>query len=175
METKGSRRGGSRAALENGSSGAEELTVEQIKRLVQLLDRSDVSELELRAPAAGLRLALRKARLSGADGLAAAELVDEEEAATEEPPATAVETRHTVVSPWVGIFHRWARPKEQRPAVQVGDQVKVGQLVATVEALNVINEVESPVVGRVVEILVEEGQPVEYGQPLMVIDSAGEA
>ncbi|WP_376793653.1 acetyl-CoA carboxylase biotin carboxyl carrier protein [Thermogemmatispora sp.] len=174
METKGSRRGGSRAALENGSYSAEELTVEQIKRLVQLLDNSDVSELELRAPTAGLRLALRKARLSGADGLAAAEMLDEEEAATEELPATPAETRHTIVSPWVGIFHAWARPKD-RPLVQVGDQVKVGQLVATVEALNVINEVESSVAGRVAEILVEEGQPVEYGQPLMVIDSAGQA
>nr|BBH95585.1 hypothetical protein KTA_37840 [Thermogemmatispora argillosa] len=175
MEVKGSRRGGSRAALENGSYTTEALTVEQIKRLVQLLDSSDVSELELRAPTAGLRLALRKARLSATDGLAATEVVDEGEAATEEQSAPAAETRHTIVSPWVGIFHRWARPKEQRPLVQVGDQVKVGQLVATVEALNVINEVESPVAGRVVEILVEEGQPVEYGQPLMVVDSSGEA
>ncbi|MBX5449811.1 acetyl-CoA carboxylase biotin carboxyl carrier protein [Thermogemmatispora sp.] len=175
MEVKASRRGSSRGALENGAASAEALTVEQIKRLVQLLDHSDVSELELRAPMAGLRLALRKARLSGAEGLTATELVDEEVGATEEQPTSATETRHTIVSPWVGIFHRWARPKEQRPVVQLGDQVKVGQLVATVEALNVINEVESPVAGRVAEILVEEGQPVEYGQPLMVIDSSGEA
>ena len=58
--------------------------------------------------------------------------------------------------------------------VTVGDQVKAGQLVATIESLNVINEVETPIAGRFVEILVQEGQPVEYGQPLMVIDSAGE-
>jgi biotin carboxyl carrier protein len=50
----------------------------------------------------------------------------------------------------------------------------VGQLVATIESLNVINEVESPVAGSVVEILVQEGQPVEYGQHLVVIDSAAE-
>jgi len=52
--------------------------------------------------------------------------------------------------------------------------VKEGQLVATIESLNVINDVESPVAGRVVEILTQEGQPVEYGQKLMVIDSSTE-
>jgi biotin carboxyl carrier protein len=53
--------------------------------------------------------------------------------------------------------------------------VKAGQLVATIQSLNVINEVESPVEGRVVEILVQDGQPVEYGQPLMMIDTRGGA
>jgi biotin carboxyl carrier protein len=57
----------------------------------------------------------------------------------------------------------------------VGDVVKVGQRVGTIQSLNVLNEVETQVAGRVVEIFVRDGQPVEYGQQLMTIDSAEEA
>jgi biotin carboxyl carrier protein len=55
----------------------------------------------------------------------------------------------------------------------VGDRIKVGQIVATIESLNVINEVEAVVAGHVVEILVQNGEPVEYGQPLMIIEHDG--
>src|SRR6266568_1555564 len=84
------------------------------------------------------------------------------------PPA---ETRHNVVAPLVGIFHSGAKPRGGA-LVAVGDHVKAGQLVATIESLNVINEVEAPVAGHVVELLVQEGQPVEYGQLLMTIETA---
>ena len=89
--------------------------------------------------------------------------------------APPVETKHSIAAHFVGIFHAAAKPK-RRPLVAPGDRVKAGQLVATIESLNVFNEVESPVAGQVVEILVQDGQPVEYGQQLMNIDSAvGEA
>jgi acetyl-CoA carboxylase biotin carboxyl carrier protein len=172
MEGKGTRRVGPRASLENGSLKGEELPIEQLRRLVRLLDSSDVTELEVKSSATGLRLALRKGRAAGG-GLAATPGQAPSEAA-EEPTALPGETRHTIVSPWVGIFHTWGKPKGG-PLVQVGDLVRVGQLVATVESLNVINEVESPVAGRISEILVQEGQAVEYGQPLMVVDSVQEA
>jgi biotin carboxyl carrier protein len=85
-----------------------------------------------------------------------------------------VDTKHTVVAPLVGIFHVWAKPKGS-PLVAVGDVVKAGQRVGTIQSLNVLNEVETQVAGRVVEIFVRDGQPVEYGQQLMTIDSAEEA
>jgi acetyl-CoA carboxylase biotin carboxyl carrier protein len=171
MEGKGSRRVTAKAALENGTLEAQEISVEHIQRLVRLLDNSDVTELEVRTSATGLRLALRKARAGAEEALVLEPELEEE---AEGQAATTEETRHTIVSPWVGIFHPWARPRGG-PLVQVGDQVKVGQPVATVEALNVINEVEASVAGRVTEILVEDGAPVEYGQPLLVIDSLPEA
>jgi acetyl-CoA carboxylase biotin carboxyl carrier protein len=77
---------------------------------------------------------------------------------------------HKVLAPLVGTFHTWAKPKGGA-LVAVGDRVKAGQLVGTIESLNVLNEVETTVAGHVVEILVQEGQPVEYGQALMTIDS----
>jgi biotin carboxyl carrier protein len=77
---------------------------------------------------------------------------------------------HKVLAPLVGTFHTWAKPRGGA-LVAVGDRVKAGQLVGTIESLNVLNEVETTVAGHVVEILVQEGQPVEYGQVLMIIDS----
>ncbi len=81
---------------------------------------------------------------------------------------------HTVAASLVGIFHSWAKPKAPS-LINVGDRVKVGQVVGTIQSLNVLNEVELLVAGRVVEILVQDGQPVEYGQPLMTIDSSEES
>ena len=88
--------------------------------------------------------------------------------------AVVTETNQQIVAPLVGIFHLWAKPKGSA-LVSVGDMVKVGQLVATIQSLNVMNEVESSLEGRVVDILVQDGQPVEYGQPLITVDTRGGA
>ena len=153
------------------------MSIEQLQRLVRLLDRSDVSELELKHEGDGIRLVLRKAKAP--ENTAQMEAVfnamtqsSADNSLSASTPA-AMETRHTITAHLVGIFHTWARPRGGS-LVAIGDYVKVGQLVATIESLNVINEVESTIAGRVVEILVQEGQPVEYGQHLMVIDSAEE-
>ena len=77
-------------------------------------------------------------------------------------------TGNTVKSPLVGTFY--AAPSEDAPAfVKVGDIVKKGQILAIVEAMKLMNDIESDFDGEVAEILVENGQPVEYGQPLFVI------
>lgn len=148
------------------------ISVEQLRHLVRLLDRSDVSEIEVRRVEDGTRLLLRKAKI-----LEAAEpgthQVDTGVGADTET-ISPLETKQQIVAPLVGIFHSWGKPKGGA-LVAIGDFVKVGQLVATIQSLNVINEVESSVEGRVVEILVQDGQPVEYGQPLMMIDTGGGA
>ncbi len=92
-------------------------------------------------------------------------------AASASVPDEAEKAGHQVTSPFVGTFHVWAKPRGGA-LVAVGDRVKAGQLVGTVQSLNVLNEVETSVAGRVVEVLVHDGQPVEYGQVLMTIDSA---
>jgi len=148
---------------------AHVISIEQLKRLVRLLDNSDVSELELKRVGEGTHLVLRKAKAPDSNehsvqrqfvpaplNIPAAELPDK--------------TEHKVLAPLVGTFHTSAKPKGGA-LVAVGDRVKAGQLVATIESLNVLNEVETTVAGHVVEILVQEGQPVEYGQVLMTIES----
>ena len=146
---------------------ANVISVEQLQRLVRLLDSSDVSELELKRAEEGTHLVLRKAKApessmsNNRDGLAP-------ESTNATPP---VETNQHILAPLVGVFHTWAKPRGGS-LVAVGDRVKPGQLVATIESLNVLNEVESPAAGYVVEILVQEGQAVEYGQTLMTIDTS---
>ena len=166
-------------SLETGAAGVSQndttanvISIEQLQRLVRLLDKSDVSELELRRVGEGTRLVLRKAKIP-----------DNNEHSVERQyvPASVnkpaneitVKTEHKVLAPLVGTFHTSAKPKGGA-LVAVGDRVKAGQLVGTIESLNVLNEVETTVAGHVAEILVQEGQPVEYGQVLMTIDSRAE-
>lgn len=146
------------------------MDINQLKRLVRLLDKSDVSEIELKRASEGLHLVLRKPVASQEEtavsvGLATVDsnLVSE---VVEEPQVKVTATL-------VGLFHPWVKPKG-KPVVMVGDRIKVGQTVATIESLNVLNEVESMVSGQVTEILVQDGQPVEYGQPLIVVDQSEE-
>ena len=150
----------------------ETMSIEQLQHLVQLLDQSDVSEIELKRIKAGTRLVLRKAKAPESIDMQTQQMMlplSMPAKTTETVPA--VETTHRVVAPLVGIFHTWAKPKGGT-LVAVGDMVKAGQLVGTIQSLNVMNEVETSKAGRVVDILVQEGQAVEYGQHLMTIDNA---
>ena len=114
-----------------------------------------------------MRLVLRKVKMPEHAELGISQL--RAPTSTDTEVAVPVETKQQIVAPLVGIFHSWAKPKGGA-LVAIGDVVRVGQLVATIQSLNVMNDVESSVEGRVVEILVQDGQPVEYGQPLMTID-----
>jgi acetyl-CoA carboxylase biotin carboxyl carrier protein len=160
------------------SETASLISIEQLQHLVRLLDRSDVSELELKRAEDGTRLVLRKAKTPESNRQQGSALENGQyvDASVKSqfivPAGSAVETKHYISAHFVGIFHVAAKPRGGA-LVAVGNRVKVGQLVATIESLNVINEVESPVAGSVAEILVQEGQPVEYGQHLLVIDSSG--
>jgi biotin carboxyl carrier protein len=148
----------------------------QLQHLVRLLDESDVSEIEVKRPQQRMRLVLRKVKAhtqqATGDYQVLASSLNGVTSATHESSA-AVDPKHTVTAPLVGIFHSWAKPKG-KPVVVVGDHVKTGQIVGTIQSLNVISEVESPVAGRVAELLVQDGQAVEYGQELVVIDMSEE-
>jgi acetyl-CoA carboxylase biotin carboxyl carrier protein len=162
-------------ALSNGEFDAPStISIEQLQRLVRLLDGSDVSEIEVRRGAEGVwgsHLLLRKAKASESSEQVLLAVSGKKKEMVSE---ASKETKHTVTAPLVGLFHTWARPKGGA-VVAIGDMVKVDQVVGTIQSLNVINEVESQVAGRVIEILVQDGKPVEYGQPLMIIESAEEA
>lgn len=152
-----------------GDEEANVISIEQLQRLIRLLDRSDVFEVELKHANDGTRLLLRKAKVSESYEHPVEAASDLQFPAPSSPPS--LETKHKIAASLVGIFHTWAKPRG-KPLVSVGDRVKEGQLVATIESLNVINDVESSVAGHIVEILVQEGQPVEYGQHLMTVDSS---
>ncbi|HLX40240.1 MAG TPA: biotin/lipoyl-containing protein, partial [Ktedonobacteraceae bacterium] len=159
---------GNESTNADAADSASLVSVEQLQRLVRLFDRSDVSELELRREEDGSRLVLRKAKASDDfSAMAGTQLVVSSSISPDaEPPPPPADTKRMIVAPLVGIFHPWAKPRG-KALVTVGDRIKVGQIVATIESLNVMNEVEAVVAGRVAEVLVQNGQPVEYGQPLM--------
>ncbi|SRR5216683_1262063 len=164
-------------AEQDAASSFSVISIEQLQRLVQALDSSDVSELEVQRESDGVYLALRKVKASemSISGEGAMLIAATNGAAmpvvADTPAPEAKETQHKIVAPLVGTFHVWARPRGGA-LVAVGDRVKAGQLVGTIESLNVLNEVETTVAGRVIEVHVQDGQPVEYGQALMTIDSA---
>jgi len=146
--------------LEYAPTSEEFLSIDELKQLVRMLDQSDVSELEVKSAESKGRLVLRKAGDPGqvTDRTPPVDVVASEE-----------DARYIITASLVGIFHSWFTSKE-RPLVALGDKVKEGQHVGTILSLNIPSEVESPVAGRIVEFLVEDGQPVEYGQALMAIE-----
>ena len=107
--------------------------------------------------------------VSTAPSAAAAEYKPEEQK-TEKEAAKAEKIKH-ITSPMVGTFYRAPSPESQS-FVEVGSAVKKGQIVCIVEAMKLMNEIESEFSGKVVSILIENGQPVEYGEPLFVVETA---
>lgn len=150
----------------------ERMSLTHIQKLVHLLDSSDIAEIELNRANEGLHLVLRKPQ----EPVRSTQVSDVEyvnvsgESTPSNQPATTPDL-HGLRAPLVGIFHPWLKP-HSKALVAVDDLVKVDQTLGTIEALNILNEVKATVAGRVVEVLIQDGQPVEYGQVLITIDSS---
>jgi len=126
------------------------------------LQRLEVAQGDLRIALESATVAVAPATLPAQVGVAPAP-VGQAPAAGETAVAEQLET---IVAPMVGTFYAAPRPGAD-PFVRVGDHVEPGQVVAIIEAMKVMNEIVAERAGTIVEILVENGQPVEYGQPLM--------
>ncbi len=151
-----------------------------IRKLVKIVDTSGITDLEIEED--GLRIKVAKKirnnqansqpqMIVQSESVAApvsSTAVTEEKAPTEksEEPTGNI---HEINSPIVGTFYRAPAP-DADPYVQVGDSVSSGTVLCVVEAMKLMNEIESDVSGKVVKILVENGKPVEYNQPLFFIE-----
>ena len=151
-----------------------------IRKLVKIVDTSGITDLEIEED--GLRIKVSKkirnnqvnsqpqmvAQTESVTASAHAATVTEEKAPAEksEEPTGNI---HEINSPIVGTFYRAPAP-DADPYVQVGDSVSSGTVLCVVEAMKLMNEIESDVSGKVVKILVENGKPVEYNQPLFFIE-----
>ena len=149
-----------------------------IKKLVKIVDTSGITDLEIEQD--GLRIKVAKKNKNSqvvtlpqsivqteSNNSVTAASVTEEKAATEEKVST--ENLYEIKSPIVGTFYRAPAP-DADAYVQVGDTVSVGTVLCIVEAMKLMNEIESDVSGKVVKILAENGKPVEYNQPLFLIE-----
>jgi len=139
-----------------------------IDRLAALLDRSDLTELEVEAGGTGL--VLRKpAAIAVAAAPAIAAPVAEAAAPDGLPARDAAPARPSVVAPLTGIFY--ASPAPGSPAyVRVGGEVAVGQIIGLIEAMKLFNEIKSDLAGRVVRLVAESGQLVKAKQPLIEVE-----
>jgi acetyl-CoA carboxylase biotin carboxyl carrier protein len=141
---------------------------ETIRELARLLDETGLTEIAIERDG----ISIRVARNSGA----AAARTRQAEVPVALPgvagaPAPIDPTQHPglVASPMVGTAYRAAEPGA-RPFVEVGSQVKAGETLIIIEAMKTMNQIPAPRSGAVIQILVEDGQPVEYGEPLMIIE-----
>jgi len=141
------------------------VNLKELKELLSLMEEHGLAEIELERE--GLRVRLRKAG-------AATETVVERitAAAPAQAPAEPSTPKGTpITSPMVGTFYRAPSP-ESPPFVELGQVIEPGQVVCIIEAMKLMNELKSEVKGRVVQILAENGQPVEFGQPLFLVEPA---
>jgi acetyl-CoA carboxylase biotin carboxyl carrier protein len=153
-----------------------------LKELMQYLENSSFVEFEIERE--GLKLKLRRRTAADANGQAAPEParptapapaphpVLAAPAAPAAAPLPAADDAHLVKSPIVGTFYRAAAP-DAKPFVSPGDRVSKGQVLCIVEAMKLMNEIESDCDGEILEALVANGQPVEYGEPLFRIRPTG--
>ena len=144
--------------------------LEQVRDLAALIVEHGLTEIEVERAGTRIRVARERVGVApgipggerGRPGVARAGVHGQDESAV--PP-----TWSRMEAPMVGTFYRAANP-EAPPYVNEGDQVKQGQVLCIIEAMKLMNEIEAQTSGRVARILVENAQPVEYGQPLLLID-----
>ncbi|AMX01542.1 acetyl-CoA carboxylase biotin carboxyl carrier protein [Microbulbifer thermotolerans] len=151
------------------------MDIRKIKKLIELLEESDIGELEIKEGEESVRISRG---VSGAPQAAPVYAAPAAPAAAPAPtPAPAAAetqeeapaiTGHVVKSPMVGTFYAAPSPGAE-PFVKVGQQVKVGDVICIVEAMKMMNQIEADKAGTIEAILVENGQPVEFDQPLVTI------
>lgn len=140
---------------------------DEIKRLIELLQDTDITELQIEREGSKLKIKREKFLTSFE---AVPSVTQPSTTQPEEAAKVPAEDHHaTITSPIVGIFHRAPSP-EAPPFVEVGSYVRKGQVLCIVEAMKLMNEIESDTDGTVARILIENGQPVEYGEVLFLIE-----
>ena len=154
------------------------MDLRKLKTLIDLVEASDISELELTEGEEKVKISRQNNK---AQSLAPVNYVQQPiqppvnqqpQAQTEEPlgkiDTTTIDNKDAITSPMVGTFYRSASP-DSAPFIDIGSTVKKGETLCIIEAMKILNEIESDKEGTISKILIENGQPVEFGQPLFEI------
>ena len=159
------------------------MDLRKIKKLIELVEESGIAELEITEAEETIRISKSGPAMQGYAAMppvlqhhaAAAPAPVQQDAPISapvvltEPAKASLPDGHVVKSPMVGTFYRSSSPGAN-PFAEVGQTIKVGDTVCIIEAMKLLNEIESDKAGVVKAILVENGQPVEYGEPLFIIE-----
>jgi len=150
------------------------MDIRKIKKLIELLEESGVAEIEIHEGEESVRISRNGPAVAAptympmqAAPVAAAPVATAAEAAA--PEKAPVVSGHAVTSPMVGTFYRAPSPGA-KSFVEVGQHVEVGDTLCIIEAMKILNQIEADKAGTIVDILVENGQPCEYGETLFVIE-----
>ena len=155
------------------------MDIRKVKKLIELLEESGIAEIEItegddavrisryaNAPAVAAPVAAMPAPAAAAPAAAPAAAAE----AAPEPVTATEEEGHVITAPMVGTYYSAAAPGAS-PFIQIGDRVKAGDTICIVEAMKMMNQIESDADGVVKSIRVQNGEPVEYGQALVTLDT----
>jgi acetyl-CoA carboxylase biotin carboxyl carrier protein len=152
------------------------MDIRKVKKLIELLEESGISELEISEGEESVRISRHPRQTMQAPMQMASPVVHQ----AAPPPAAATPAtsagehkprndEYTVTSPMVGTYYSAASPGA-KAFVEIGSEIKVGQILCIIEAMKMMNQIESDKAGRVSAILAKNGEPVEFGQPLFIIE-----
>jgi acetyl-CoA carboxylase biotin carboxyl carrier protein len=148
------------------------MDIRKIKKLIDLIEESDIAEIEISEGEESVRISRYSAAAPVQYAAPAAVAAPAPAPAVPAVPTAPVEEKisgHLVKSPMVGTFYRSASPGTPS-FVEVGQSVSVGQTICIIEAMKILNQIEADKSGKIKQILVENAHPVEYGQPLFIIE-----
>jgi acetyl-CoA carboxylase biotin carboxyl carrier protein len=150
------------------------MDIRKVKKLIELLEESGISELEISEGEESVRISRHPRMGMQAPAMMASPMIQAAPPAPATPATAAGEHKprnddHTVTSPMVGTYYSAASPGA-KAFVEIGTEIKAGQILCIIEAMKMMNQIESDKTGRVTAILAKNGEPVEFGQPLFIIE-----
>jgi acetyl-CoA carboxylase biotin carboxyl carrier protein len=149
------------------------MDIRKIKKLIELLEESGLAELEISEGEESVRIArfTQGVNVAAQGQLVAMPMQAAPTPASVPPAATPVEQHHenTVTAPMVGTFYASPVPGA-KPFVEIGQEVRAGQVLCIIEAMKMMNQIESERTGKIIAVLAKNGEPVEFGQPLFAIE-----
>ena len=147
------------------------MDIRKVKKLIELLEESGIAEIEISEGEESVRISRysREAPVVAAAPLPVAIAPAQDPGAADAKPPEPARSGHEVTAPMVGTFYSGPAPTA-KPFVEIGTTVAVGDTLCIVEAMKMMNQIESEVSGNVVSILVENGAPVEFGQVLFIVE-----
>ncbi len=151
------------------------MDIRKVKKLIELLEESGISELEISEGEESVRISRHPRLPMHQPAAAPAAPAPPAAAAAPATPATAAgehkprNDEYTVTSPMVGTYYSASAPGA-KSFVELGNEIKVGQVLCIIEAMKMMNQIESDKSGKVTAILAKNGEPVEFGQPLFIIE-----
>jgi acetyl-CoA carboxylase biotin carboxyl carrier protein len=152
------------------------MDIRKIKKLIELLEESGIAEIEIKEGEEALRISRMPTNFvthqlpqMAALPLTAPMQPVKAASGVAEAPAKPKPNEHVITAPMVGTFYASPSPGA-KPFIEIGDEIKLGQVLCIIEAMKMMNQIEADKAGRVTSIMARNGDPVEFGQPLFVIE-----